>query len=185
MHKLTIIECIGIYGAAVGTLSGLWNIRQWLVDRAKLEVRGTFSLVHTDQEFWQIDVSAVNHGRRPLRIKRVAILLKNEPPFGIGPAAETSKLRPVASEMCLYDSGVKPAFELNPDGGDGNWRFQHKTRPNFLIKRKGVDSLGTAYVMLTSGKKYFCNFFIGNELLASEPATLASKPRLKVQTGLG
>src|ERR1035437_2496221 len=69
---------VAIYGAATGTIAIASTIRQWWLDRAILKPEATISIVQTDKTRVVLTISAVNNGRRPVRIKHVGALLAKE-----------------------------------------------------------------------------------------------------------
>lgn len=157
------VDYLALWGAVTGTIATLHIVWQWFVDRANLKLEGGISIVHTDRLNVVLRVSAVNNGRRPVRIRRVvALLSKTCPPPGLSRerSAELSKTggaNLVSVELQLF-GGKEEAIELSPDGGNHLWECPLTKDMEFLSHSEGADQYGKGYVMLTSGKKIFFTF---------------------------
>ncbi len=106
-----------------------------------------------------LTIRAVNTGRTPVTISRVAALVSGSSlplPHGISEekAAELQKLL-VSSEISPTN---KETVELAAHGGQHTWEMALTRRVDFTRSTKSGDALGTGYVMLTSGKKLFFDF---------------------------
>lgn len=151
------------YGAVMATIAIACQVRGWLLDKAKLKLEGHVSIRNTPRLGRFLSISAVNRGRRPVKIKRVmALLTKTLPPMppGLSPdqvkkISRISAKTLVSHELPLFDGPEQEIVELTPDGGCHTWEYSLADNMELLSHRKGRRKCGSAYVMLTSGKKIF------------------------------
>jgi hypothetical protein len=162
---------VAIYGAVTGTIAIASTIRQWWLDRAIVKLEGAIAIVHTDEMKVVLRISAVNNGRRPVNIRRVAASLSKESvtvPLGLSPERRAEELKKmqdmwVSSEFNLFGGQEEKPFQLNPDGGHHHWECVVPKGLKFLSNSKGDEKVGKAFVELTSGKKLFCTFLLLND----------------------
>jgi hypothetical protein len=148
---------VAIYGAATGTIAIASTIRQWWLDRAILKPEATISIVQTDKTRVVLTISAVNNGRRPVRIKHVgALLAKESSPVDMQAFWDSS-------ELTLFGARGEKPIELSADGGQTIWNMQFMKGTRFLHHTNKGEQYGKAYVELTSGKKVFCTFLLLND----------------------
>jgi len=146
---------VAIYGALTGTVAIASTIRQWWLDRAILKLEANISIVQADAMRVVLTISAVNNGRRPVRIKHVGSLLAKESvPIDMQMFWDSS-------ELTLFGARGEKPIELSADGGQTIWNMQIKKGTQFLHhnNNKG-ERYGKAYVELTSGKKVFRTFLL-------------------------
>jgi len=162
---------VAIYGALTGTIAIALQIRQWLVDRARLKVEGAISIVNTDKMRVVLSISVVNNGCRPVNIRRVGALLAKESvtvPQGLSPQGRAEELKKLQdlweySELTLFGGRDEKPIYLDPDGGHHVWESPISKGLKFLSESKEDEQTGRAFVELTSGKKVFCTFLLLND----------------------
>lgn len=66
---MEIKDYIALYAAIISTLTGGWQIRNWLLDRAKLKLTAQLR-----QQ--QLSVTATNTGRRPVMVDRLRVVYR-------------------------------------------------------------------------------------------------------------
>jgi hypothetical protein len=140
------IDLLAFYGAIMGTIATAHLIYQWYLDRPKLKLNAALIIYHEGGNRVKFDMSVVNIGRRPVRIGLVAVLLEKPEPNVL------ESIMPIFS-----DKGQTP-LELSPDGGQQIWSKPVERRVPFEKHKKGEYEFGRVYVMLTSGKRIFCEF---------------------------
>jgi hypothetical protein len=153
---------LALWGAFTGTIACAHLLRGWFHDRGRLKVRGEMSVDYGRRLVVLLTIRAVNLGRRPVRISKVAALLSKSSmpvPPGTPPerAAELQKGL-VSSEICPSGDRGEQVVELSPDGGQHTWELPLPQHVNFVCYAKRGEKLGKGYVMLTSGKKVFFGF---------------------------
>lgn len=184
--KDKIMLGLSIWGGITGTIA---IFRPMYHDRARLTVDAGMALWNSDHVV--ITVRAVNHGRRPLNIDRVAILCSDASipaPVGMPPdkLAEFQALQKsvssMAKEICIFGDQNNPSsVDVSPDGGEKTFSSPwFASDPGFSYKMRKGDKVGRGYVRLTSGKKVFFDFCMLNEgawqLISQRMETERSQP---------
>jgi len=131
------------------------------LDEIKVAVTGHVVVQNTDRLRILLQVSAVNLGRRSVRIgKAAAILTKTSlrPPPGLSPEkaeafAKLNETNLTSHELLLFERPGQNAIELSPDGGAHDWETPIPHGLEFLSENHGGEKCGKGYLMLTSGKK--------------------------------
>ncbi|HZR17579.1 MAG TPA: hypothetical protein VFE51_09655 [Verrucomicrobiae bacterium] len=148
------------------------QIQKW----GSLKIRATMVLHGGNhRQGLELQVTAVNLGERPVRIKKVMVLLEKTPitennmPPNLPPEVVTellARLREAESKLVecsvsLFD-GEKDndSFELCPHGHDYTWSMAFANDVKFLSEKKRGREYGRGYVLLTSGKKINFKFSI-------------------------
>jgi hypothetical protein len=129
----------------------------------KMTVHGELVIEHTHRLGVFLRVRAVNLGTRPVRIRKVAVAIRNSPlPIPEDASAALASVinneNLTSSELCLFGCGSEPSLELPPDGGDCEWSGPIKRNFEFAHQLVDGKQMGTGYVMLTSGTKLPFNF---------------------------
>lgn len=148
------------------------QVRTAFVDRGRLKVKADVIVQHTDHLAIVLRVTAINVGRRPLRIKKVVALLDTSQlpiPAGVTPEvrAQIEQLQAglkghlVEHSLPLFDGEHEnDSIELSPDGGDYTWSRPIGEGMKFLSERKRSREYGNGYILFTSGKKVPFRFLL-------------------------
>ena len=155
-EQTTLTIVLSTYAAVVSSVTAFFQVRQMFLDRAHIGVEASMA-VESGYEFGPISVvtfgvRAVNTGHRLVRVKKVAAYLERGPDIG--------GLTPSTSECVIFGARGEQPVELSADGGECSWKTAvAKTLRFERVNREGFD-YGTAYVLLTSGKKICAEFQI-------------------------
>jgi hypothetical protein len=162
--SITILICTNIATFLLGALGWFrwwYDIRQ---DRANLKVEASMC-VKSDERGLRacIEISAVNNGRRPAKIKGISIpLSKEHDPIPMNLNAEQREqfvrnMRQTRRSSTLSNPNF---LEIAADGGSYQWELPLRGKTSFQSEKRGNDTWGKGYVEFTSGKKLWFEFTI-------------------------
>lgn len=154
-------------GAVTGTIACAYNLWQWRVDRGNVSLSAVLHRRHDPHLHVDLTITAVNNGRRPVKINCAGALLSTTSvplPAGLPPEKQAQIKKSLTGlsshELQIHES---PAIELAPDGGDKIWTFRIDKGMEFLADSEGEERYGKAYIQLTSGEMMFCKFRLPKE----------------------
>ena len=169
------IDFLALYGAVVGTIAILLQLRQWWLDRAILKVEASIirhespmEKLESERITFNLVIRAVNNGRRPVTVRTVGAFLA----VSLLPDENGFVPEEASAETLLFGGTTGNTIEISPDGGQRTWEQRIFKGRQFLSHKKGNEQYGKAYVELTSGEKAFCDFRLrkDNEWPASAPS---------------
>ena len=151
--KTTLL--IALWGAATGTVAVCIQAIQHFSDRAKLDVKASMSqYIDRANPIARlcVDVEVCNHGRRPLAIEQIGVILPDKP-------NQDPKVLATRTHATLFDASSNG--QVLRLGEEDKTKFRYDFFPQKHARalwEKGKTA--RAFVKLTNGKEHFATYYL-------------------------
>jgi len=151
--KTTLV--IALWGAITGTFAVCIQAIQHFSDRAKLEIKASMSQ-RIDRAIeiarLSVDVEVSNHGRRPLTIEHIGVILPDKP-------NDDPKVLARRTHATLFDADLGQQVLRLGEGDKKIFRYDFFPQTHArALWEKGKTA--RAFARLTNGKEHFATYFL-------------------------